>query len=152
MAFLSSAGNRLQEAVMSEAVPTSPCPFCGEPIRRTAVKCRYCGASLLDDDDEGGFEDGTSDPSLKWLVPIDRSGWAIAAGYLGLLSCFPLVGLVFGILAVVAGILALRHCKMNPRLGGRGRAIFGIVAGSIAGLGNLLVVVILLYGWATGWK
>jgi hypothetical protein len=129
---------------MSEAVPTNPCPFCGEQIRRTAVKCRYCGSSLLDEeDDEGEFKDGSSDPSLKWLVPIDRSGWAIAAGYLGLLSCFPLVGLVFGILAVVAGILALGHCKANPRLGGRGRAIFGIVAGSIASVGTLLACVIL---------
>jgi hypothetical protein len=65
------------------------------------------------------------------LLPIGRSGWAIAAGYLGLLSCVPVVGLVFAIAAIVTGSLALRNCQRNPELGGRGRAIFGVVAGSL---------------------
>jgi hypothetical protein len=65
------------------------------------------------------------------LLPIGRSGWAIVAGYLGLLSCIPLVGLVFAIAAIVTGFLALRDCQRNPELGGRGRAMFGIIVGSL---------------------
>src|SRR5262249_45481086 len=104
-----------------------------------------------DDDDDRPVR-RAGDEGLRWLIPIDRSGWAIAAGYLGLLSCFPLIGLLFGILAVVTGILALGHINKDPELGGRGRAVFGLVAGRIAGLGNAVLLAIVLYGRATGWK
>ena len=141
---------------MSESGTTWPCPYCGERIKRRAIRCRFCGESLVDDDDDededrpwrGG--DASAEEGLQWLVPIGRSGWAIAAGYCGLLSCFPFVGLLFGVLGVVTGILALRACKRDPRLGGRGRAILGILAGAIAGLGNLLLVLGLAYNLITG--
>jgi len=67
------------------------------------------------------------DQALHWLLPVGRSGWAIAAGYLGL---FSLLG-IFAPFALITGILGLRAIKKNPRLGGRGRAIFGIVMGGI---------------------
>lgn len=68
-----------------------------------------------------------TDPSLKWILPVGRSSWAIAAGYLGLFSVI-LIGAPF---AVFAGIIALREIKQKPELGGKGRAIFGIAMGSI---------------------
>ena len=61
---------------------------------------------------------------------------AIAAGYLGLLSpicvCDPF--------ALLFGILALGHIKKNPGTLGKGRAIFGIVMGSIFTLLILFVL------------
>jgi hypothetical protein len=68
------------------------------------------------------------DAALRWLLPVGRSPWAITAGYLGLFSIL----LVFGPLAVGSGILGLRQIKRNPRMHGKGRAVFGIVAGSLA--------------------
>jgi uncharacterized RDD family membrane protein YckC len=65
--------------------------------------------------------------SSDWLLPTGRSGWAIAAGYLGLFSLLALPAPF----ALVAGILGLRDIRRNPSLGGRGRAIFGIVMGSL---------------------
>jgi hypothetical protein len=62
---------------------------------------------------------------MRMLLPVGRSGWAIAAGYLGLLSfaCLPAP------LAVVTGILAVLDIRKNPKKHGMGRAIFGIVMG-----------------------
>jgi uncharacterized RDD family membrane protein YckC len=73
----------------------------------------------------------------EWLLPINRSGWAIAAGYLGLLS---LLG-IFAPFALITGILGLREISRKPGLGGKGRAIFGIVMG---GLMTALVLYALL--------
>jgi hypothetical protein len=63
---------------------------------------------------------------LHWLVPVGRSGWAIAAGYAGLFSfvVFPAP------LALVLGIVAIRHVRRSGR-GGMGRAVFGLVMGIV---------------------
>lgn len=138
---------------MPDSEDTKTCPYCGKVIKAVAIKCRFCGEFLDDDDDEiKPVRRRGDEGAVKWLIPIGRSGWAVASGYLGLLSCFPFVGLVFGILAVISGILALRHSKRNPKMGGKGRAIFGIIVGSLAGLGNGVLVGSLIYAYLTGWK
>lgn len=80
------------------------------------------------------------DPLVRWAVPIGRSYWAIAAGYLGLFSllCVP------GPFAVAAGILALYDIRKHPGLGGKGRAIFGIVLGGLGTIGLILTGIVLL--------
>jgi hypothetical protein len=138
-------------ATMSEP-NTEPCPFCGELIRPTAERCRFCGEYLDDEEDRPRPRRRRRtltepDEGVRWLIPIDRSGWSIAAGYLGLLACLPLIGLLFGILALVTGMLALSHLKRNPDLGGQGRAIFGLVAGSLGALANAGLLVALLIDW-----
>ena len=67
-------------------------------------------------------------PLLALVVPIGRSGWAIAAGYLGLLSMIPYVGF----LAILFGVLAIRDINKNPAKIGLGRAWFGIIAGGLS--------------------
>ncbi len=68
---------------------------------------------------------------MRMLLPVGRSGWAIASGYCGLLSILPLVGCLFGIAAVITGLLAISDMRRNPHRHGMGRAIFGLVAGAI---------------------
>jgi hypothetical protein len=80
------------------------------------------------------------DPAMRLLLPVGLSGWAIAAGYLGLVSvlCFP------GPLALIAGILAVREISRNPKKHGMGRAILGIVMGSLGTIGLVITVIALI--------
>ena len=70
-------------------------------------------------------DDDAGDEGLQYVIPINTSGLAIAAGYVGLISplCLPAP------FALLLGILALRHLKKNPKLHGKGRAIFAIAMG-----------------------
>jgi hypothetical protein len=77
------------------------------------------------------------DAGMRLLLPVGRSGWALAAGYLGLIS----VLLLPAPLAVLCGILAIRDIKKHPDRHGMGRAIFGLVLG---GLGTVLLVAMLV--------
>jgi len=85
------------------------------------------------------------DPAMRILLPVGRSGWAIAAGYLGLFS----VLLIFAPFALVCGILALFDLKRNPKKCGKGRAIFGIVMG-VLGTFGLLAAIVNWWGTSVG--
>lgn len=64
---------------------------------------------------------------MRLILPVGQSLYAIAAGYLGLCSVIFLPAPF----AIIFGWLALRDIKKNPKLGGKGRAIFGLVMGII---------------------
>jgi hypothetical protein len=75
----------------------------------------------------GGGASG-DDPMLGLLVPTGNlSGTAVAAGYCGLLGLIPVVGLI----GMILGVVAILDLKKNPEKKGWGRAITGIVAGTL---------------------
>ncbi|MGA3068236.1 MAG: GYF domain-containing protein [Tepidisphaeraceae bacterium] len=77
---------------------------------------------------------------MRLLFPVARSGWAIAAGYLGLLS----VLLVPAPVALIVGIYAINDIREDPKKHGMGRAIFGLIMGALGTVGLFLVPVMLL--------
>lgn len=82
--------------------------------------------------------DANHDP-MRFVMPVNPSGWCIAAGYLGLFS----VLLVFAPIALLAGFLGMRDLKLNPNKTGKGRAWFGLVMG-VLGTGYLLFMLTVL--------
>lgn len=61
------------------------------------------------------------------MLPVGRSGLAIAAGYLGLFAIL----LLPAPFALITGLLAVRDLRRNPHQHGMGRAVFGIVTGAV---------------------
>lgn len=82
---------------------------------------------------------GTDDRLIRALLPVGRSGWAIASGYLALGAMIPF----FGIAAIITGILGIRAIKAREGLHGMGRAVFGIVVGTAATLMWVLILLLM---------
>jgi hypothetical protein len=114
--------------------------------------CRYCGAENDDNNFRcvkcqkviqvqvqnvvtSGIDDSAA---MRMLLPVGRSGLAIAAGYAGLFAFLILPAP----LALVLGILAIRDIKKNPKKHGMGRAVFGLVIGALG------TVVLVLIAWS----
>jgi hypothetical protein len=68
--------------------------------------------------------------ALETLVPL-KNGLALGAYYCGVFSFIPLLGFVLGPIAVVLGILGMSKASKNPRVGGTGHAITGIILGAV---------------------
>lgn len=69
------------------------------------------------------------DQDLSYIIPTGQtSGLALVAGYIGIVGCFMAP---IGPIAIALGIFALRDLKRNPQKNGKGRAVTGIVLGSI---------------------
>ncbi len=126
-----SCGGVMQVPVIPAAIPVAapvaPRPAAsvspGAPVRRPE-------ASIGDD------------PAMRMLLPVGRSGLAIAAGYLGLFSflIFPAP------ICLLVSILAVRDLNRNRDKHGMGRAVFGLIMGI---LGSVFLA-IMLVAMATG--
>ena len=65
--------------------------------------------------------------AMRMTMPVGRSGWAVASGYLALFSIL----FVPAPFALLTGILGIRDIRRNPKKHGMGRALFGIIMGVI---------------------
>ena len=85
------------------------------------------------------------------LLPVGRSGWAIAAGYVGLIS----VVLVPAPVAIILSIIAIRSIKKSKATDhpkhGMGRAIFGLVMGILFTIVLAVLVIGSCLPRSSGW-
>ena len=115
------------------------CRNCGNENVDYARFCLTCGASFqpLQPVTPPAPKLG-NDPVMRAILPVGKAPMAIAAGWAGMISllcCF------LGPVAVVLSIVALVDLNRDPEKRGKGRAIFGLVAGSIATLLAILFLI-----------
>ena len=104
-----------------------------------AVACGNCGLAL----NTGGAQQGIGeDAMIRMLIPVGRSGLAIAAGYAGLISPILLPAPI----ALLLGILAIRDIRRNPDKHGMGRAVFGLVMGIVFSVALAVGIIALVSG------
>lgn len=117
------------------------CPHCGQQNDDNNFRCTSCGKVIQRVAPVAvatNLEDSTA---MRMLLPIGRSGLAIAAGYAGLFALL----VVPAPIALLLGILAVRDIKRHPSKHGMGRAVFGIVMGL---LGSAVLIWLLVELWA----
>ncbi len=119
------------------------CLRCGTLHADTEQTCPRCGGALIPSTLPAAppvLPPLGADPVVRMMLPVGRSGLAIAAGYLGLFALLP----IFAPVALLVGILAVRDLRHHPEKHGLGRAIFGIVMGSLFSI----VLVFILFAFA----
>ena len=110
------------------------CSACGHPLHPAVVPIAQAmppAAPELGDD-----------PAMRMLLPVGRSGWAIAAGYLGLLSFLGFAAPF----ALVISIIAIVDLRRHPKKRGWGRAVFGLIMGVLGTVGLLVYLWVILEG------
>jgi hypothetical protein len=83
-----------------------------------------------------------ADPLATW-IPYKNSH-ALAAYYCGVFSLIPCLGAILGPIALVLGLLGLRYAAEVPEAKGKVHAWIGVVLGLLTGLGNWLVLLLML--------
>jgi hypothetical protein len=114
------------------------CPHCGTANNDNNFRCTKCKRIIQPTVEPVRSSDLGDSAAMRMLLPVGRSGLAIAAGYAGLFALL----VVPAPIALVLGILAVVDIRRNPKKHGMGRAVFAIVMGA-AGTGLLLWLLVL---------
>jgi hypothetical protein len=115
------------------------CPHCGAANDDNNFRCGKCAEIIQVVPQPVITSDLSESAAMRMLLPVGRSGFAIAAGYAGLFALL----VVPAPLALLIGLLAVRDLRKNPKKYGMGRAVFGIVMGAI---GSAVLVWLLIVG------
>ena len=103
------------------------CPQCGTQNDDNAFRCVSCQEIIQPIPIQLQVSSIDDSQAMRMILPVGRSGLAIAAGYVGLFSIlfFPAP------IALLLGILAIRDIKEHPEKHGMGRAVFAAIMGGI---------------------
>jgi hypothetical protein len=78
------------------------------------------------------------------IIPY-RNVTALIGYYIAVFGLIPIIGFLLGPIALILGILGVRHAKRNPEAKGMVHAIVAIVLGSIELLAHLAVVAVIFF-------
>ena len=103
------------------------CPQCGTQNDDNAFRCIKCQEIIQSMPIQPQRPVIDDSPAMRMILPVGRSGLAIAAGYVGLFSvlCVPAP------IALILGILAVIDIRRHPEKHGMGRAVFALIMGGM---------------------
>jgi sorbitol-specific phosphotransferase system component IIC len=128
------------------------CPSCSAENPATALTCSSCGRGLgnvyaapisLDEPPTQVASGGGVDEAVATIIPYKNPA-ALIAYYLGLFSCFPVLGFPMAIIALVLAFKGFKARRLNPQAHGTAHAWVGLVCGTIGLLINGLIVTALV--------
>ncbi len=135
--------------------PTRPCPFCAEPVRPGARKCRHCGEIL-----DRGLAIAKQQDRLReierrqalLLTEVPGARAAFICGVMSILSSPGMViGIILGSVAILLGASSLKESARYPGMEGPRRARTAIYLG-IGGIVVSLIVMAMLLPKITNLK
>lgn len=126
-----------EEAIVDDSqgpAELAECPFCAEPIRINARKCKHCG-EILDRELRNrrkrerirDFAEGYARYARTHEKNTDARN-ALICGLVGLLC----LGVILGPIAILLGINGLKKAKQNPAINGESAATAGIILGVVS--------------------
>lgn len=114
------------------------------PRRRSARRDEYDDED--DDDDHPRRrrrrrDDDEDDDIVRTLVPT-RNPKALVAYYCGIFGLIPMLGFILGPIALLFGILGLRHASLYRKAKGGGHAIAGLILGPLDLIISVVAVIL----------
>jgi hypothetical protein len=120
------------------------CPGCQAENPPSLAACSQCGRPLEDPgyyappgaplDDPGRRRSSQGGDAVEdvvsTIIPYKNAA-ALAAYYLGLFSCFPLLGFPLAVASLVLGVKGLKTAGRNPEARGKIHAWVGLICGTI---------------------
>jgi predicted Zn finger-like uncharacterized protein len=117
------------------------CYKCGQRNDVTSTTCLQCGAELRHD----VRPDSIEDTIISRVIPY-KNTLALTAYYCAVFALIPCVGIILGHVALVLGVLGLKHVKAHPEAHGKVHAWIGVILGGLCGMGYTLLIVMALVG------
>jgi len=114
------------------------CPKCGTENDENNYKCIHCGEVLPRGDQPAAGQ--AVESGVEALIPY-RNAPALVAYYCGVFALIPCVGIVLGIVAIVAGVLGLRRSGEHPEAKGKVHAWVGILLGGLVVAGHIAAII-----------
>jgi hypothetical protein len=122
------------------------CPGCDAVNAPEAVHCQTCGDKLP----RSVGDDAAKKRRLASVIP-DKNPRALAGYYCGFLALVPVVGIVLAPVAIVLGIMGLRHRLDHPEARGAAHAVIAIVCGALSLACNPVIAALAYFDFA-GWN
>ena len=118
----------------ADPAPGRACPFCAEPVRPEARKCRWCGEILDRALAIAKKKEAARDLERRRELILREAPGARGATIVGLVGLlmgpvFAPLGFALGPSAILMAVSALRAIAREPRLEGRGLAKAGLALG-----------------------